>query len=67
MSDKIYHLAGKCRADGAMSARCFKRPRPIDLRVASWTFLPEQVTCDACRFIIAARSTEEAADAPERR
>lgn len=45
---KIYHMAGKIRPDGAVSAKCFTRPKPIDLRKASWTFLPEQVTCPKC-------------------
>lgn len=55
---KIYHLAGMVRADGAVSARCFKKPRPIDLAKVSWTFLPEQATCKKC-LVIAQRDAQE--------
>ena len=55
-AEKIYHRAGKIRPDGAVSARCFKRPRPIDLSKASWTFRPEAVTCPKC-IALAAEQT----------
>lgn len=63
---KLYHRAGKMRSDGAVSALCFKRPRPIDLRKALWTVIDLQVTCPKCRELIEKRkkkitgATEEA-------
>lgn len=45
---KPVHMAGKMRDDGAVSAKCFNKPRPIDLSKASWTLRPEAVTCKRC-------------------
>ena len=45
---KIVHRASRIRSDGAVSALCFARPRPINLNVASWTNRDEAVTCKKC-------------------
>lgn len=49
---KVYHMAAKIRPDGAVSALCYKRPRAINLRVATWTIRPEAVTCPKCRAVL---------------
>lgn len=51
---KVYHYAAKIRADGAVSALCFKRPRAINLKIALWTNRAEAVTCPRCRRALAA-------------
>jgi hypothetical protein len=44
-----YHMAGLIRrTDGAVSALCFKRPRPINLEEALWTTDWSAVTCKNC-------------------
>ena len=50
--EKVYHLAQKFREDGAVSALCFKSPRPINLKIALWTVRPEAVTCPKCKRAI---------------
>jgi len=45
---KVYHKAAQVNAKGEASALCFKRPRPINLRVACWTNRWEAVTCPKC-------------------
>lgn len=55
MSDepaKTVHLAGKVRADGAISAACYRTPRAIDPGVSAWTLRPEAVTCPKCRRVL---------------
>jgi hypothetical protein len=56
---KIYHRAAKVRANGDVSALCFKRPRRIDLAKASWTNRDEAVTCPRCLAAIRAQRSEE--------
>lgn len=56
---KTVHMAGKTRGDGAVSARCFAKPRPIDLKVATWTFRPEAVTCPKCIALAAEQTSTE--------
>ena len=47
---KVYHMAGACRDDGAVSALCYATVRPINLaRGQSWTMVEAQVTCRRCR------------------
>lgn len=45
---KKYHMAGFTNELGQVSALCFKRPRPINLKIALWTLRREAVTCAAC-------------------
>ncbi len=45
---KVYHRADKIAPNGDVSALCYQRPRPIDLRKASWTIRDEGVTCPKC-------------------
>lgn len=49
---KKYHKAALIRADGGVSALCFKRPRAIDLRRALWTLRDEAVTCPKCLKVL---------------
>lgn len=49
---RLYHMAAKMRDDGAVSALCFKRPRAIDIRRASWTIRVSAVTCKKCQRIL---------------
>ena len=53
-SKKVHRAAGM-RSDGAVSALCFKRRRPINLDVASWTNRDDAVTCLKCMRILKAR------------
>jgi hypothetical protein len=53
--DKPIHLATNVRPDGAVTSLCFKRPRPISLRVATWTLEPKLVTCLKCLRILGGR------------
>ena len=46
------HFAEFVRADGAMSALCFKTPRKIDLTKAYWTLIEDQVDCKKCLKIL---------------
>ncbi len=46
---KIVHRASLIRADGGVSALCYRRPRAIRLGVASWTLIDSAVTCPKCR------------------
>jgi len=48
MRMKKYHMASLVGEDGQVSALCFKRPHPIDLKKALWTIRKEAVTCKAC-------------------
>ncbi len=48
---RVVHRAGQIRSDGAVSARCFKRPRPIDMKRASWTTTAAGVTCPRCKAL----------------
>ena len=52
---KVYHFARQWRADGAVSALCYKRPRPINLRIALWTITVKAVTCPRCLKMIRER------------
>ena len=45
---KVIHLWKHINDRGGVSALCFKRPRSIDLRRASWTNRREAVTCRKC-------------------
>jgi len=45
---KKYHFAAFWSRDGGVSALCFKSQRPINLKVALWTYRKNAVTCAAC-------------------
>ena len=45
---KPVHRATMLDNRGNASAACFARPRPIDLRRASWTICDDAVTCPKC-------------------
>lgn len=49
MAEKIVHRAGKVSSGGSVSALCYPKPRPIDIRRESWTLRDDAVTCPACR------------------
>ena len=52
---KIVHLGNKIRPDGAVSAKCYPKPRKIDMTRASWTSRDEEVTCPRCLDFIKQR------------
>jgi hypothetical protein len=52
---RVYHRAHLISERG-VSALCFSRPRPIDLRRALWTNRDEAVTCPRCLKLIAERN-----------
>jgi hypothetical protein len=45
---KPIHMAKGLRDDGAVTALCFTRPRPINLKAATWTNRLSAVTCEKC-------------------
>ena len=45
---KPVHRGAHWADDGSVSALCFKQPRAINLKVATWTIVDRQVTCKAC-------------------
>ena len=49
---RVRHKAKHIRMDGAVSALCFKVPRAIDMKVASWVLRDEAVTCRRCKEIL---------------
>lgn len=51
----VTHLATLIRADGDVSALCFKKPQAINLKRSRWTLAEAQVTCRACLDAIEAR------------
>ena len=53
--EKIRHAMDKIRSDGAVSALCFKRPRAIDLKRATWTNRAGAVTYPKCLDRMAAK------------
>ncbi len=57
MTKKI-HMGDKVNPAGGVSALCFVKPMPIDLRRATWTNRPEAVTCKACIAATTARIAE---------
>lgn len=48
---KIIHRADKVSEKG-VSALCYKKPRAINLRSATWTFVDRLVTCPKCKGLI---------------
>lgn len=51
-TSKTVHMAGKVRGDGAISAACYRTPKPINLAISTWTIRPEAVTCPKCRRVL---------------
>lgn len=49
---KIYHKAKYIGQDGSVSALCFKKPHPINLKRQTWTLRDEAVTCKKCIAIM---------------
>lgn len=58
---RVRHKADKVDMDGRVSALCFRRLQPIDMRKAAWTLRWEAVTCPKC---IALETRPTAAGAP---
>lgn len=46
---KSVHYVKGIREDGAVSALCFSRPCPINLKISTWTNRREAVTCKKCQ------------------
>ena len=45
---KTIHMADKVNERGGVSAKCFERPRAIDLKRSTWTLRLEAITCRKC-------------------
>lgn len=58
LNPKIYHMASKINQNGGVSALCFKKLKPINLSVASWTNRRTAVTCPKCLRILAGMAYE---------
>ena len=43
-----YHMFDLVNHRGEVSALCFKKPRAINMKLASWTIAESAVTCRAC-------------------
>lgn len=52
---RMYHRGAKVDQHGRVSALCFSKPRPIDMKRASWTLSDSGVTCPKCKAMILAR------------
>lgn len=46
--NKIYHMADLVNENGGVSALCYKKPKSISLKQASWTTDKNLVTCKKC-------------------
>ncbi len=46
------HKAKLISEQGNVSALCFKRPRQIDLKIATWSYRIEAITCKRCLKIM---------------
>ena len=53
---RTVHMAGKIAEDGGVSARCFAKPRKIDMSRETWTTDPAAVTCPGCKAKIGGAS-----------
>lgn len=51
---KKIHKAAKIAPGGLVSALCFKKPHPINMKLETWTLRREAVTCPKCKKILAA-------------
>ena len=49
---KTIHRGKHVDRDGNVSALCFVRKRPINLRKATWTLRDDAVTCKRCLVLI---------------
>lgn len=49
---RLVHMAAGLSRNGDVSARCYRRPRPINLKRATWTLRLSAVTCPRCKKII---------------
>lgn len=56
---KPIHMADKVNPRGGVSAICFARPRPIDLKRATWTTSARAVTCPKCIDVLDERAALE--------
>lgn len=54
MSNRIRHK-GALFSDKGVSALCFKTPRAIDMRKASWCLSDDAVTCEKCLVLLKKR------------
>jgi hypothetical protein len=49
---KTIHMAHMVSENGEVSALCYAKLRPIDLKTSTWTNRPEAVTCTQCKRAI---------------
>jgi len=52
IKNKIIHRGLLLDKKGNVSALCFKRPKAISLKKASWTIRNEAVTCKKCLALL---------------
>ncbi len=60
---KTVHRAKLVNDDGKVSPLCAPAPRPINLKLATWTLVDALVTCSRCRRKIAAQARTARAQA----
>lgn len=53
LKPKKVHLADKIASTGAVSPKCARTPRAINLKRESWTLRKQAVTCKGCLAAIA--------------
>ena len=46
---KVVHMAAKVNAQGGISPYCYAVPRALNLKQATWTMRPDDVTCARCK------------------
>lgn len=52
MNERPYHRAVGINNRGSVTALCFRSPRAINLKVATWTNRDEAVTCPKCLALL---------------
>jgi hypothetical protein len=53
--EKVIHRASLVNKKGDVSSLCYKHPRAINLKQASWTNRDDAVTCPKCITLLATR------------
>lgn len=55
---RMCHRGAKVDQNGRVSALCFSKPHPINMKRESWTTSDAGVTCHKCRALIDARKSD---------
>jgi hypothetical protein len=56
---KVVHRGALITERGDVSALCYARPHPINLKMATWTIVPKAVTCPRCKAAMAKASAPD--------